>query len=270
MNPAIIPASQGDPLDLERQSDITISSSPGSETASEDGPSTLIVSVHSKLDDDELDPMRADEQPPRSPGKVRFRSRVRITSGLNGHRHKARAGEDRSVYSTSSSASCSRSSSLSAPLRNEEEDWAGQRGLGTLGQRVAIMAQSHAQRRQQRALREQEFFAKSTQLGINFTSNEYDADERSPLTKTASYLYMTPDNPNDSNPSVDRGADSLARDIDLIFGPWPTRLWNHHVSLPTSDHIKNYMFALTLQWWWWQIEPILCCHCLTESSENEC
>lgn len=224
MNPTVIPASPGDPFDLERQSDITISSSPCSETSSEDVP-TLVVRVRPKLDDDELDPTHADEQPPRSPGRVRFRSRVRIASGLHGHRHNARA-QDRPAYSASSSASDSRSSSLSAPLRSEE-NWSKHPGWGTLGQRVAIMAQSHAQRRQQRALREQELFAKSVQLGIH---SECAADERTPLTKTASYLYMTPDNPNDSGPTVDP-ADRLARDIDLVFGPWPTRLWNHHVSL---------------------------------------
>ncbi|KJA29377.1 hypothetical protein HYPSUDRAFT_61397 [Hypholoma sublateritium FD-334 SS-4] len=245
MNPTVVPASPGDPVDLKRQTDIAISSSPGSETASEEVP-TLVVRMHSMLDDDELDPMHADEQPPRSPGRVRFRPRVRITSGLHGHRHKARAAQERPAYSTSSSASGSRSSSLSAPLRSEEVDWSGKPGWGTLGQRVAIMAQSHAQRRQQRALREQELFAKSVQLGIH---SEYAADERTPLTKAASYLYMTPDGPNDSGPAVDP-ADRLARDIDMVFGPWPTRLWNHH-------------------WWRWQIEPILCCHWLTESLNDD-
>ncbi|KAF8746197.1 hypothetical protein AX14_000004 [Amanita brunnescens Koide BX004] len=42
------------------------------------------------------------------------------------------------------------------------------------------------------------------------------------------------------------GDSHLSHAIDFIFGTWPGRLLNRH-------------------WWWWKIEPVLCCHCLDES-----
>ncbi|KAJ3556511.1 hypothetical protein NP233_g11958 [Leucocoprinus birnbaumii] len=89
------------------------------------------------------------------PTRIRFRSRVRITSGLNRYRHSSTRGIDsnnntlRSLsggadsyycYTPSSSISGSPSSSISAPLRSRTDDEADRPGWGPLGQRVNMLA----------------------------------------------------------------------------------------------------------------------------------
>ncbi|KAF9471304.1 hypothetical protein BDN70DRAFT_888283 [Pholiota conissans] len=200
------------------------------------------------------------EDAPERPGRVRFRSRVRITSGLNRHRHKSSYSEHQESphvsFSRSSSLSGSPSSSISAPLRNQAEDEVGKPGWGTLGQRVSILTQGNSHRRKQREQREQAqaqaLLAKSVQLGISLPSgrHQYGADERTPLiTSSSPYLYVRHNGEVTSSEESAEEAERFARDVDIVFGPWPARLWNHH-------------------WWWWHMEPILCCRCLTELDDE--
>ncbi|KIM47991.1 hypothetical protein M413DRAFT_217359 [Hebeloma cylindrosporum] len=179
------------------------------------------------------------EDPPKRPTRVRFRSRVRITSGLHQHRHKSNSEQDytsATPLTPSSSLSGSPSSSISAPLRTQAEDEASKPGWGTLGQRVSILAQRNADRRLKLHQQREHLGALSSQHGDGLVANE-----RTPL--------------RGSSPMIDREifdseAEMLSRDIDLVFGPWPNRLLNH-------------------QWWWWHIEPLVCCRCLTELDEEE-
>ena len=88
-----------------------------------------------------VEPMYAesDAEHESPPTRVHFRSRVRIASGLNRHRHEL--SSDLIAFSAASSRSCSPSSSISVPLRSPAEDDVGRPGWGTLGQRVSLFAQ---------------------------------------------------------------------------------------------------------------------------------
>ncbi|TFY69195.1 hypothetical protein EVJ58_g539 [Rhodofomes roseus] len=46
------------------------------------------------------------------------------------------------------------------------------------------------------------------------------------------------------------GAAELRRQKELVFGPWPGRLLNLH-------------------WWWWHLEPIVCCTYCSEDSDYD-
>lgn len=225
---------QGDPTTgtpVRHHADVMITAS---ETTFDEYPDLIFKCVSTENAHDELD-TPVSENVPERPSRVRFRSRVRITSGLNRHRHTSYSEQDahQISFSRSSSLSGSPSSSISAPLRNQAEDEVGKPGWGTLGQRVSILAQGNLQRRKQREQREQALLAKSVRLGINVpTSQQYGADERTPLINSSSpypYLRRNSEPFNGSNDSREDGTDRLARDVDIVFGPWPIRLWNHHV-----------------------------------------
>lgn len=215
----------------------------------------------------------SEDDPPERSSRVRFRDRVRITSGLNRHRHKESRSEhaDYIHLSRSSSRSGSRSSSISVPLRNEIEYADAKPGWGTLGQRVAIMAQHHAERKMERQQRDRELLAKSIQLGTRFSRGEY-GTERTPLIKSATYvqIYMPPNDTGCDSPikTASEREEYLAREIDIAFGTWPHRLWNHHVCLLQILFFQKLTWALIKQWWWWHIEPVMCCQCLTEFEDE--
>ncbi|KAJ6501424.1 hypothetical protein C8R47DRAFT_1107306 [Mycena vitilis] len=174
----------------------------------------------------ETDDTAVADATPRRSGRVRFRSRVRITSGLH-HRPTA-----------SSSLSSSPSSSISAPLRSPPTEDNCTPGWGTLGTRVGLFAISNRQAAQKRHARRRQ--------------NGRAPDE-------ASALLGDPPQPGyDGHPDSDDDDmryDSdeecyddealLSHQIDLVFGKWPGRLLNR-------------------QWWWWQLQPIVCCGCLDE------
>lgn len=178
-------------------------------------------------DDDVLEtPLTESEEPPMERrSRVRFRSRVRITSGLNRRRHhhhhsKILTGDRDPSYmsfSPSSSFSGSPSSSISAPLRSHADDEIGKPGWGTLGQRVALLAHGGASRKKTRDNRDTASNAKNSEIS-----------ERSPL-MTRCQLHGEQEYDFDQ----DEGA-RLAREIDQVFGPWPGRLLNHNVSLKIS------------------------------------
>lgn len=91
------------------------------------------------------------------PTRIRFRPRVRITSGLTRHRQSLVPGAESRTstirsrndddgyfcYTPSSSISGSPSSSISAPLRSRTDDEADRPGWGPLGQRVSMLAKKN-------------------------------------------------------------------------------------------------------------------------------
>ncbi|KAJ7581063.1 hypothetical protein C8J56DRAFT_256173 [Mycena floridula] len=183
---------------------------------------------------------------------VRFRSRVRITSGLRHHRDNSenlpssskpipvhrRAESSELAVSGDSSLSSSPSSSISAPLRSQEDEPPHKSRLGPLGQRVHFL-------RYNRSGLAPNVRGRKT---ICATSN---LDEQTPLLDDPLpriYVYNEQGEEGEF-PEEDDYEARLNREIDLVFGKWPSRLMNRH-------------------WWWWQLEPIVRCSCLDESDSD--
>ena len=173
------------------------------------------------------------EDPPKRPTRVRFRSRVRITSGLH---HKSNSGQDYASLTPSSSISGSPSSSISAPLRTQAEDEASKPGWGTLGQRVSILAQRNADRRSKLHQQREHLGVLPSQHGVLADdSGGLVANERTPLAGSSlpsSYLH---------GEVIDRETfdEALSREIDLVFGAWPSRLLNYQVMIVWFLSLRN-------------------------------
>lgn len=151
------------------------------------------------------------------PLRVRFRPRVRITSGLNRHRRRRHAIENHQDYLTSNSSSTfsgSPSSSISAPLRTRLDDEVGRPGWGTLGQRVALFSKHQYPGKTTRQHTEGGLMA----MGSFGT-------ERTPLLKPSLHFLLS----RDPRFPYTSDEEELSRFTDRTFGPWPTRLLNHHV-----------------------------------------
>ncbi|KAF5313291.1 hypothetical protein D9619_003062 [Psilocybe cf. subviscida] len=180
-------------------------------------------------DDEQLHSALASENPTERPMRVRFRSRVRITSGLRRHRHSSQDQHDFLTFSTaSSSRSGSPSSSISAPLRSQAEDDVGKPGWGTLGQRVSLLAQGNAQRRTARDQRRRTLLTKYGTIEPNSydSLNGVRVNEQTPLIHSSLPVRYLMRSTILDGPQAESSA--LEREIDLVFGPWPARLWNHH------------------------------------------
>ncbi|KAK0207981.1 hypothetical protein DFS33DRAFT_1300505 [Desarmillaria ectypa] len=135
---------------------------------------------------------------------VRFRSRVRITSGLP-RRHAA----DR--ITPDSSLSSSPSSSISAPLRCREHDVnTNSSPWSPLGQRVKQMAQR----------------PRATQQQV--TAKGFDPNERSPLMSPSRRFYSIEEDEHYNYFAYLDDETRLNREIELAFGTWPGRLLNRH------------------------------------------
>jgi hypothetical protein len=188
--------------------------------------------------------------------RVRFRSRVRITSGLHSHRRRV---------SATSSLSSSRSSSISAPLRSPLTEDNCTPGWGTLGQRVNLFAVSNRQAAAAAQARSAKHRARRRQGIADLATTE----------RTA-LLGAPPPLGYDGHPDSDGEEEYyddeslLSRQIDLVFGKWPGRLLNRHVS-PTTPTYRLNVFAdsTPAQWWWWQLEPIICCGFLEENDTED-
>lgn len=159
------------------------------------------------------------EGDPVCPLHVRFRPRVRITSGLNRHRHQQGwlAVGDQQDSSRPGSAS----SSISAPLRTRMDDEVGKPGWGTLGQRVSLLAK---RKKSFREIRENESHTTINKDGT-FSVVNYGTNERTPLLNSYLLYYDEDD------------GSSLSKLVDRVFGPWPVRLLNHHVSPIYADYM---------------------------------
>jgi hypothetical protein len=207
--------------------------------------SSSISSSHHEVDNSVV----LQAQNTRSP-RVRFRSRVRITSGLHHHRHKNPSLRDREVGdfvkpSTESSLSSSPSSSVSAPLRSRADDESNKPGWGPLGQRVSLLA-SHSQKRfsaERRGWRRRKLglVPGDSSQNIHNSSNEHTAL----ISSTPRPTYVQGEGVEDGqvHDSDAEDAARIAREIDLFFGKWPNRLLNHHVSIPAS--ISFTYFSMT-------------------------
>lgn len=179
-----------------------------------------------------------DETPLSSPTSnrrtriVRFRSRVRITSGIRRQRPKDFPseyhipGNDVKSLNADSSLSSSPSSSISAPLRSRSDDESNDRGWGPLGQRVALLAYNSPKRRTRNA---REANSKR-QTERQFQA--HNVNERTPLVhppRPRVYDGAAGDQPRFASES-DRDEESrLSREIDMVFGKWPERLLNYKV-----------------------------------------
>jgi hypothetical protein len=171
------------------------------------------VSASTQLETD--DGTATEESSPLRRSRVRFRSRVRITSGLH-HSHR------RVSTTSSSSLSSSPSSSISAPLRAPLTEDNCTPGWGTLGQRVGLFAISN------RAAAE----ARSAKHRARRRGSDPMPNERSALLAPPGY-ERNPESDDDGSiysECDDNDAEALlSRQIDLVFGKWPGRLLNHHV-----------------------------------------
>ncbi|KAF7306415.1 hypothetical protein MIND_00432700 [Mycena indigotica] len=134
------------------------------------------------------------------PTRVRFRSRVRITSGLHAH-HKRPLFNSGGGSVSSLASSLSASSSVSAPLRSPPTEATSTPGWGTLGTRVGLFA--HAKMAPGRRKRQQ-------------------GERRALLADGGPARY-------DGEEEVEHYYDDealLSRQIDIVFGSLPWRLLN--------------------------------------------
>jgi hypothetical protein len=189
----------------------------------------LIISSSTESNDD-----REPDSPhciPERQNRVRFRSRVRIASGLNRHRHSLEGVDYLSLgYSQEPSISGSPSSSISVPLHTPTEEQVGKPGWGTLGQRVSLFARGQMERSRRREQKER--------LGLGASSFRKGTERgRREAHVVPYYAQITEETPlllssarNGSCLTREVEASQLAREIDMVFGPWPGRLANHHVS----------------------------------------
>lgn len=174
---------------------------------------------------DPVDLLATTNADPR-PSRVRFRSRVRITSGFSHHRQRSDSG------------SCSPSSSISAPLRSQPHD--STNTWGTLGQRVGLLAL------QKKIMGSSKTRRMQTQGLIVPTIN---VNEHTPLRNSFNQLpYVEREGVQDGD-ILDEDSDDerLSQELNDVFGKFPGRLLNPH-------------------WWYWQLEPIICC-CFTGELE---
>lgn len=172
---------------------------------------------------------------------MRFRSRVRIGSGL--HRNS----------SASSSVSGSPSSSVSAPLRSHGSGSGSGSGWGPLGLRVGSGR-------------------RASFTDFNHEQSNNGESERTPLMRSASEGYggvmMAAGQVSAPARSAEDDHARLSREVDAVFGKWPTRLLNHHVRGSSSFSLCS-ILIMQQQWWWWQIEPVVCCHCIEDSDVED-
>ncbi|KAH8120712.1 hypothetical protein DFH11DRAFT_85737 [Phellopilus nigrolimitatus] len=169
-----------------------------------------------------------------TPFRVRFRSRVRIASGL---RHSKQPGQ--------CSADSSPSSSISAPLRYnpEESDAEPVVSPQTAGPYPS------ARRKKPRL---------SNGGGPpSALMNGNNANERTPLIQAPGprlgarkrRLYGLADD-DDARRARRRARLGQKQDEEAVFGKWPWRLLNGY-------------------WWVWKCEPVVCCCCPADDSDSE-
>lgn len=212
----------------------------------------------------------ADAAAPRRPvPRVRFRSRVRITSGLRRSRHAGSLGAgDVPGASPASSASDSPSSSISAPLRwhaDEHGAW------GPLGRRLSAYAQQNGwQKRVPSAGPRNGNGAARPPATHRQPQPRGKMDERAPLVRHGRHVayvdagldggrdadderllegeYEDSDEESERDHALRKAA--LQREEEAVFGSWPWRLFNRH-------------------WWWWHAEPVVCCLCADDPEYEE-
>jgi hypothetical protein len=51
----------------------------------------------------------------------------------------------------------------------------------------------------------------------------------------------------------------LRREENIMFGKWPWRLFNSHVSCLLLFALVNWLVTVVEQWWWYKWESASCC-----------
>ena len=183
--------------------------------------------------------------------RVRFRSRVRITSGLPRHRHSTSTSNGLPTSSTSSSASGSPSSSISAPLRwqaDENTTW------GPLGRRLSAYAHTNRWQRRSPATGRSPKQAPRTKTPrsstderapllspgrkrVSYVDSGLDGggvadDERAPrgILVHSNYVSLDDDDDEVSEEERVRRAAAWKSEEEAMFGKWPWRIFNKQVS----------------------------------------
>jgi len=181
--------------------------------------------------------------------RIRFRSRVRITSGLN-HLRQGRTNTLRSIrgdtgyfcHTPSSSRSGSASSSISAPLRSRTDDEADRPGWGPLGRRVSMLAKKDWTKKRFELSKDNQPRTPPQSDRMNGLTTSRDREE----TTEVSPLLMAPSCRGSDSTScrrqqggrchcVERGLPSHKKfspgEVDEVFGKWPNRMLNYQVLL---------------------------------------
>lgn len=204
-------------------------------------PSSVIIipdaeERHDQNGERTLEPPPDSERPPL---RVRFRSRVRITSGLNRHRHvsaPSSMGPNGTGQGTpGSSTSDSPSSSISAPLRYQADENAA---WGPLGKRLSAYAQANGWHRRGGMPSKPTYERSgSVPVGRRGDNTEFLNERTSLLSSSRGALYGIAHDEG----SREREASELEqsereiraafrREEEAVFGKWPWRLFNHYVS----------------------------------------
>lgn len=196
---------------------------------SESPPTIPITIIHSPpvVSDSEDDDVPRNNNNNNKTRSVRFRSRVRITSGVHIQRPKTRRLSIESISSSSSP-----SSSISAPLRSPQDEGS----WGPLGRRVSLLRRGGFGGRVGNAKRE---------LPSNWKTPPT-TNENAPLLLPQSShrrSYHTEQEYQSSDEEEEEEETRLNREIDVVFGKWPARLLNRHVRLPYSPSPSYYILA---------------------------
>lgn len=216
--------------------------------------SRILITSKSKGDEPIL------TSPDRTGLHVRFRSRVRISTGVGRQRRHSDG-----LSSNASSISSSPSSSISAPLRTH---YTGNNVWGPLGSRVKLAAPpatSFPQYRVEDASGGKgDERARRRRARPPWTYLDGDIGERTHLLAYATrHSYVGSRYVHDwYYHDAERERQWKEQLVDQAFGKWPARLLNRHVSHACSRMVADHSwFFLLRQWWWWHLEPILCCLC---------
>ena len=205
--------------------------------------------------------------------RVRFRSRVRITSGVHRHRHSVSATGGSTPGSTTSD---SPSSSISAPLRYQADENAA---WGPIGKRLSSYAASGGwQKRTQPQVRVQHYDGQPNGVrgeatrGRGGLRGARGYTERTPLLRPpAGRGVHSEDEDEDSQGMSEEErtmrASALRREEEAVFGKWPWRIFNRHVSARPSFSSSSCSCSRRSQWWWWHVEPVFCC-CADDEYED--
>lgn len=169
--------------------------------------------------------------------RVRFRSRVRITSGVHRHRHSVSATGGSTPGSTTSD---SPSSSILAPLRYQADENAA---WGPIGKRLSGYATSGGwQRRAQPQAQVQRYDGQANGVRSGATRDRGGVrgtrayGERTPLLRPPAGQAMHSEDGDDedsqgmSEEERTMRASALRREEEVVFGKWPWRIFNRHVS----------------------------------------
>ncbi|OJT11583.1 hypothetical protein TRAPUB_11892 [Trametes pubescens] len=206
-------------------------------------PSVIIVTEDGEEDEEEeLDEegRRTSSQPPVRPTgpRVRFRSRVRITSGVHRHRHSMNVN---GTPTPCSSASDSPSSSISAPLRYQADE---NGAWGPLGKRLSAYAAGNWQRRAQGPTHTQRVPQDVPVIGpppggrVRGGKTARAHHERTPLLRPGRQRSYTEEEEDETQTEEELGPEeramrtaALRREEEAVFGKWPWRIFNRHVGL---------------------------------------